>query len=74
MNKAKHFRLLPRGATILSGALTWLAATVTITFNNYPSINSTKYETYFRFQHAPVGALQAQRDACFGDRREARHH
>ena len=73
MNEAEHFRLLPRGATILSGALTWLAASATLTSNNNQSIINTKYETYFRFQHAPVGALQAQRDACFGDRREARH-
>lgn len=29
MNKTEHFRLLPRGATILSGALTWLAVAAT---------------------------------------------
>ena len=73
MNESEHFRLLPRGATILSGALTWLAANATLTLNNNQSIINTKYETYFRSQHAPVGALQAQRDACFGDRRAASH-
>ena len=73
MNKTEHFRLLPRGVTILSGALTWLAASATLTLNNNQSIINTKYETYLRSQHAPVGALQAQRDACFGDRRAASH-
>ena len=73
MNETELFRLLPRGATILSGALTWLAASATLTLNNNQSIFTTKYATTIRFQHAPVGALQAQRDACFGDRRAASH-
>ena len=71
MNETELFRLLPRGATILSGALTWLAVSATDTYNEYLSINTTNYATPIQSQHAPVGALLAQRDACLGD---CRHH
>ena len=73
MNKTAYFRLLPRGATILSGALTWLAVAATDTYNEYLSINTTNYATPIQSPHAPVGALLAQRDACLGDCREAPH-
>ena len=65
MNKTAYFRLLPRGATILSGALTWLTALSTIPFDHYLTKDLIKYETSIQFPHAPFGALLAQRDACF---------
>ena len=73
MNKTAYFRLLPRGATILSGALTWLAASSTIHFDHYLTKPLLNYATPIQSPHAPVGALLAQRDACLGDCREAPH-
>ena len=73
MNQTAYFRLLPRGATILSGALTWLAVAATDTYNEYLSINTTNYATPIQSPHAPVGALLAQRDACLGDCRDTPH-
>ena len=73
MNKTTYFRLLPRGATILSGALTWLTASSTIHFDHYLTKPLLNYATPIQSPHAPVGALQAQRDACLGDCREAPH-
>ncbi len=52
MNKTEHFRLLPRGATILGGALTWLTASSTISFDHYLTKNLIKYETPIQFPHA----------------------
>ena len=73
MNKTTYFRLLPRGATILSGALTWLTASSTIHFDHYLTKPLLNYATPIQSPHAPVGALLAQRDACLGDCREAPH-
>ena len=60
MNKTAYFRLLPRGATILSGALTWLTASSTIHFDHYLTKPLLNYATPIQSPHAPFGALLPQ--------------
>ena len=73
MNKTTYFRLLPRGATILSGALTWLMSSSANSFDHFLTNRLANYATPIQSQHAPIGALLAQRDAFLGDCREAPH-
>lgn len=66
-------RLLPRGATLTSGALTCLTAVAGTSMYIIKTLNHTTYETNSRLQHAPERALYTGRDAALADGRSPQH-
>ena len=73
MNKKTALRLLPTGATTMSGALTCVALLAATDCNSHHVQILTKYETTIRSPYAPVGALYTRRDAALRDGREEPH-
>ena len=57
MQQQSIYRLLPTGATTLSGALTCVAVVAVSPVMSVQSINYTKHETDHQSLHAPFGAL-----------------
>ena len=68
MRQQDLFRLLPTGATTLSGALTCVAVVTASPVMSVQSINYTKYETDHQSLHAPFGALYSWRDALLAEK------